>query len=783
MGNAMVKKNKGLLKKIGCILISASILLTGWTFFGSSISIADSDTDFVTETPLEPSENEGEPSEEENTEELEVTEPSADAAVEEPTGEAAGNETVTLDPNTFETYSLSEDMLRSSLTSVNSDGVFTFTSDANTVSSADGYSNSTTITRIVDSDSCGANIGASSFVNCTALTNINISGTASIGDEAFMGCTSLKSATFGSVSSFSSTAFQECEALTELSITNPGTYYTYNNAIYNGTTLVFVAPGTESLTVKAGTTAIGKNAFYGSNVSSLKFEDASDMQSIDEQENWPLNKPLSVNAPNGQNTAVETYFDEYKETHKDSQISIVFSNEEVGTLTVIITEEASDGSFSEEVVYENKAEGAVIRPTTRAGYTCSETYTVTADDVQTHTFTYTPGGTTTGITVTITETASDNSFSETITYTDKAAGDVISPTTRTGYTCSDTYTVTSDTTQTHTFTYTVGESEGGGGGGSDAKKYSGTIMGNFYENDGKTAIGTRQVGSFSQAAGTTVSAPAVDGYTAFGTTTYKVTATDGQTATFNYKRNSSSSSGSTKKFKVTVYDEFYDQTMTKKIETKTRQTDTYAQGDTYSYEPKTYSGYEFVTAENQSGTVNQDRTVTFKYKATTASGKTTSNSKYSVIAGANQKVPSNVGTVTITCDGPLDKIVAIKVDGVTLAQNQFTVESGSTILTLTASYVASLSAGDHVVRFEYTDGWAETLLTITGKTTTTVTYKVGSDGSISSGHTKDTTPTTADGFDSRYLLCLAIFLLGAGTILFSKQKKLEAILAGERDDE
>ena len=119
-------------------------------------------------------------------------------------------------------------------------------------------------------------------------------------------------------------------------------------------------------------------------------------------------------------------------------------------------------------------------------------------------------------------------------------------------------------------------------------------------------------------------------------------------------------------------------------------------------------------------------------------------------------------------------------------KGNYTIQSGSTILTFTANYVASLAEGDHAVQFQYTDGYAVTGLRITNgatKTTTTVTYKVSSDGSISSGHTKDTTPKTADGFDNRYLLCLGIFLLGAGAILLSRQKKLEAILAGEEEDE
>ncbi len=39
-------------------------------------------------------------------------------------------------------------------------------------------------------------------------------------------------------------------------------------------------------------------------------------------------------------------------------------------------------------------------------------------------------------------------------------------------------------------------------------------------------------------------------------------------------------------------------------------------------------------------------------------------------------------------------------------------------------------------------------------------------------HEKDATPTTADGIDERYFLCLAIFLGGVGVILFSRKNKM-----------
>ena len=49
----MVKMKKGFLKKTGCILISTSIILTGFTFFGSSVSEADLDGDIQNEELIE----------------------------------------------------------------------------------------------------------------------------------------------------------------------------------------------------------------------------------------------------------------------------------------------------------------------------------------------------------------------------------------------------------------------------------------------------------------------------------------------------------------------------------------------------------------------------------------------------------------------------------------------------------------------------------------------------------------------------------------------------------
>jgi hypothetical protein len=243
-------------------------------------------------------------------------------------------------------------------------------------------------------------------------------------------------------------------------------------------------------------------------------------------------------------------------------------------------------------------------------------------------------------------------------------------------------------------------------------------------------------------------------------------------------------------------------TITKTI---TRSTNKYVDGSSYSFSPVSYTGYSHWGGRNESGVVHGDIKVYFFYKPTdgktdstttgtdgtgnntgagiTASAVAQQTNKYLITKGGGQVVAQSGGPVTIVCNGELNKLLYILVDGNVLDKANYTVASGSTILTLTKEYIASLNPGDHVVQFQYDDGYAMTGLKITAsKTTTTVSYKVSSDGSISSGHTKDTTPKTADGFDARYLLCLAIFLLGAGSILMGRQRKLEMILAEQRDD-
>ena len=84
-----------------------------------------------------------------------------------------------------------------------------------------------------------------------------------------------------------------------------------------------------------------------------------------------------------------------------------------------------------------------------------------------------------------------------------------------------------------------------------------------------------------------------------------------------------------------------------------------------------------------------------------------------IIAGDNQIYNKASGSdVTITCNGDFAKITGIKVDGSVVDSSNYTAVSGSTVLTLKASYLGTLTDGSHTITFVYTDGEANANLTV-----------------------------------------------------------------------
>ena len=87
----------------------------------------------------------------------------------------------------------------------------------------------------------------------------------------------------------------------------------------------------------------------------------------------------------------------------------------------------------------------------------------------------------------------------------------------------------------------------------------------------------------------------------------------------------------------------------------------------------------------------------------TTGGGTTA--KYEIIEGANGTWTQNSdGTLTVRANGEFSKFDYVKVDGKRIDSKNYTAKSGSTIVTLSKDYLATLSVGDHALAVVFNDG-------------------------------------------------------------------------------
>lgn len=83
------------------------------------------------------------------------------------------------------------------------------------------------------------------------------------------------------------------------------------------------------------------------------------------------------------------------------------------------------------------------------------------------------------------------------------------------------------------------------------------------------------------------------------------------------------------------------------------------------------------------------------------------NAKYDIgsvkiSAGANSSHKTgDTSNLTFTCSGKLNDFVGAYVDNVLVNPSHYTVQSGSTILTLKANYLNTLASGTHTLKFQY----------------------------------------------------------------------------------
>ncbi|MGN0341136.1 MAG: hypothetical protein ACI4D0_11675 [Lachnospira sp.] len=133
----------------------------------------------------------------------------------------------------------------------------------------------------------------------------------------------------------------------------------------------------------------------------------------------------------------------------------------------------------------------------------------------------------------------------------------------------------------------------------------------------------------------------------------------------------------------------------------------------------------------------------------------TFNPAYQIINGANSTWMSGGSeALTIRGNGDFDKFTGVKVDGKLLDQSNYTAQEGSTIITLKASYLDALSAGNHSIEILWTDGSARTSFTISANT-----Y-----------YSKDVAPKTGDSAPIVWLFLLTC-LSGTGLIIIGKKTK------------
>lgn len=88
--------------------------------------------------------------------------------------------------------------------------------------------------------------------------------------------------------------------------------------------------------------------------------------------------------------------------------------------------------------------------------------------------------------------------------------------------------------------------------------------------------------------------------------------------------------------------------------------------------------------------------------------------KYIILDGKDQTLPLEQGKeLTIRASGSVEDFAGLKIDGVEVDRANYTVTSGSTIITLKPEFLDTLGEGEHTFTFVYVDGEVSTSFTLT----------------------------------------------------------------------
>ena len=117
--------------------------------------------------------------------------------------------------------------------------------------------------------------------------------------------------------------------------------------------------------------------------------------------------------------------------------------------------------------------------------------------------------------------------------------------------------------------------------------------------------------------------------------------------------------------------------------------------------------------------------------------------EYEILDGANTSWEQNSdGSLSIRGSGAISKFVGVKVDGNLVDVKNYTVKEGSTIVTLKADYLNTLSVGNHTFEIIWTDGTASTRFTVSKSDSGSAEPK-DNDGNNGKNDNTNNTPATA----------------------------------------
>ena len=192
------------------------------------------------------------------------------------------------------------------------------------------------------------------------------------------------------------------------------------------------------------------------------------------------------------------------------------------------------------------------------------------------------------------------------------------------------------------------------------------------------------------------------------------------------------------------------------------------------------NGFKYkCVVSNSAGNVESNSATLTVQDAGGSDNPDTPNNTYQIIDGANSSwTHDSDGNITIRGNGDFSKFTGVKVDGNLIDKSNYTAKEGSTIITLKASYLNTLSAGTHTVEILWTDGSASTTFAIKANTSDNSNNNQNdnnnsdsSDDKPSSGtDKKDDVPKTGDNTPIVWLFILSI-LSGTGLIITVKKRR------------